>query len=114
MIDNQAHAYGVDNIASRTHIASNLPFGRDDDGFLIPIPDPALGLGYFNQALLGHSPQAPKLQGKSPLTLIKSYDNDKTRTHPHFDSILPRDPAFVGGDVTPPANYTFRHGPPFC
>ena len=51
---NTLHACGVDDIACSSTATKEHAFGVDD------VPSPVLDVGHFNQALLGHSCQAPK------------------------------------------------------
>jgi hypothetical protein len=59
MMETTPHACGVDDTARPSSLTNEHAFGVDDAPY--PFPSPVPGLGHFNQALMGHSCQAPKL-----------------------------------------------------
>jgi hypothetical protein len=58
MMKTTPHACGVDDIAWSPTPTKKHAFGVDDARIFFASPVP--GLGHFNQALMGHSCQAPK------------------------------------------------------
>jgi hypothetical protein len=58
MMETTPHACGVDDTARPSSLTNEHAFGVDDAPY--PFPSPVPGLGHFNQALMGHSCQAPK------------------------------------------------------
>jgi transposase len=86
MMETTPHACGVDDTARPSSLTNEHAFGVDDAPY--PFPSPVPGLGHFNQALMGHSCQAPKdlmdNYGTHKVSKVRTWLARHPRYHVHF------------------------------